>query len=125
MKQLWFLCLLGLNACSSAPDTFGKLDVQRWRADRNGCNSIRLTMLDALKAEQQNLKGKSANEIGDLLGRPDVNQLADRNQKFYVYFLAKGPQCEQPGSRSSAPTVALRMSAMGVVTEVTYQNGMP
>ncbi|GAB4019376.1 hypothetical protein [Spirosoma koreense] len=119
------LIVFSLLSCSSVPDQFGKLDLKKWRSDRGGCNGVRSALIPDLKAEIQNLKGKTTNTIGELLGRPDVNQLADRNQKFYVYFLEKGSHCDQPGAKSSSRSVALRMSAIGLVTEVTFQNGIP
>lgn len=111
--------------CGSAPDRFGKLDVKKWRSDRGGCNGIRATLVPDFRAESQNLKGKTANAIGELLGRPDINQIADRNQKFYVYFLERGSHCDQPNVKPTSRSVAIRMSAIGLATEITYQNGLP
>lgn len=116
---------INLMSCSPPPDTFGKLDLKKWRGDRGGCNGIRTTLIPAFKAEIQNLKGNTANTIGELLGRPDINQIADRNQKFYIYFLEKGSHCDRPGEKSDSPSVAIRMSAIGLATEVTFQNGLP
>lgn len=111
--------------CTPPPDEFGKLDLKKWRSDRGGCNGIRATLESNFKAEIQNLKGKTANTLGEMLGRPDVNQIADRNQKYYIYFLEKGPQCDMAGKQSNSRSVAIRMSAMGVATEITFQNGIP
>ena len=121
---LYFIsaCLVG---CGPAPDQFGQLDLKKWRSDRGGCKGVRATLVPAFRAEIQNLKGKTANTLGEWLGRPDANILAERNQKFYVYFLEKGPQCQQPGAKSSSRSVAIRMSAIGLATEVTFQNGLP
>jgi hypothetical protein len=126
MRVLCILLLVTTTlACSSAPDQFGKLDLKKWRGDRGGCTGIRATLLPDFKAEIQNLKGKTTNTIGELLGRPDINQIADRNQKFYIYFLEKGTHCDQNGLKSNSRSVALRMSAIGLVTEITFQNGVP
>lgn len=120
------LCLLVvLFSCGPAPDQFGKLNIKKWRSDRGGCNGVRAALEADFRAEIQNLKGKTTNTIGELLGRPDVNQIADRNQKFYIYYLEKGPQCDQPGAKSTSRSVAIRMSAIGLATEVTFQNGLP
>ena len=120
------LFIVGLvTSCSSAPDQFGKLDLKKWRGDRGGCTNIRTALIPDLKAEVQQLKGKSANEIGELLGRPDLNQLVDRNQKFYIYFLEEGIHCNQPATKSTSRSVAIRMSAIGLATEITFQNGIP
>ena len=117
---------IGLSvSCGPAPDTFGKLDLKKWRGDRGGCNGVRATLVSAFRAEIQNLKGNSANTIGELLGRPDINQIADRNQKYYIYFLEKGTHCDRPSEKSNSPSVAIRMSAIGLATEVTFQNGLP
>lgn len=119
------LSMLYVTGCGSAPDQFGQLNLAQWRSDRGGCNGVRAGLEPAFRAEMQQLKGKSANTIGELLGRPDINQIADRNQKFYIYFLEKGPQCDQPGVASRSRSVALRMSAIGLVTEITFQQGVP
>lgn len=119
------LMFVGLIACEPAPDTFGKLDLKKWRSDRGGCRGVRSTLVPAFRAEIQHLKGNSANTIGELLGRPDINQIADRNQKYYVYFLEKGTHCENPAEKSTSASVAIRMSAIGLATEITFQNGTP
>lgn len=124
-NALLLLALLGLFSCEPPPDRFGRLDLKKWRSDRGGCNGVRAAILPDFRAEIQNLKGKRANTIGDLLGRPDINEIADRNQKFYIYFLEKGPQCDQPGVKSTSRSVAIRMSAIGLATEITFQNGLP
>lgn len=127
IKYFLLLALLwGLSvSCGPAPDTFGKLDLKKWRGDRGGCAGVRATLVPAFRAEIQHLKGNSVNTIGELLGRPDINQIADRNQKFYIYFLEKGLHCDQPGEKSNSPSVAIRMSAIGLATEITFQNGTP
>lgn len=119
------LTLIGLLARCSTEDTFGQLDLKKWRSDRGGCNGVRATLEPGFRAEVQNLKGKTSNTLGEWLGRPDANVLADRNQKFYVYFLEKGPQCDQTGVKSTSRSVAIRFSAIGIATEITFQNGLP
>lgn len=121
LALLWGLSV----SCGPAPDTFGKLDLKKWRGDRGGCMGVRAMLVPAFRAEIQHFKGNSVNTIGELLGRPDINQIADRNQKFYIYFLEKGPHCDGPGEKSNSPSVAIRMSAIGLATEITFQNGTP
>lgn len=122
---LLLLALLGLFSCEPVPERFGRLDLRKWRSDRGGCNGVRAAILPDFRAEIQHLKGKRADTIGELLGRPDVNDIIDRNQKFYIYFLEKGPQCDSPGVKSNSRSVAIRMSAIGLATEITFQNGLP
>ncbi|WP_439555899.1 hypothetical protein [Dyadobacter sp.] len=111
-----------LNACGAAPDKLGKLDLKKWRSDRGGCEDIRGALKQDFKAVQEELKGKFADDITKILGRPDIHQLGERNQKFYVYFLEKGPQCENIQSPSNAEKVILKFNAVGLLSEITYQS---
>lgn len=120
-----FLSTFVLLNCSSPPDRLGSLDLVKWRADRGGCSGVRTALVEDFKAIRPEIKGKSANEAGKILGRPDSEQLDDRNQKFYIYFLESGPHCQDPKVKSESRSVALRISAIGLVTEITFQNGRP
>lgn len=124
-KLAIYLGAFWLVACSTAPDKLGKLDVKKWRSDRGGCYGLRMSETEHFKAEMQAIKGMHINDVGELLGRPDINQIEDRNQKYYVYYLEKGPQCDQERTKSKSLSVALRVSAIGLVTEITFQNGIP
>ena len=115
------LLLTGMFACSSNPDKLGRLDLKKWRGDRGGCEGSRAAQAEDFKAEQKQLMGKFIDEVGTLLGRPDIHQLGERNIKFYVYFLEKGPHCENSQSKSQAKKVILKFNAVGLLSEITYQ----
>ena len=117
------LCLLFFS-CTRQPDLNG-FDLARWRADRGGCGGTRGEQADEIRALRDELKGVSANDFAKLFGKPDINQLADRNQKYYVYFLEPGPHCQDIKRPSNARSVAIRFSAIGLATEVTFQRGEP
>ncbi len=114
-----------IASCTPAPDTLGRLDLVKWRDDRLACEGIRTTLKDDFKAEQEQLMGKFADEVGRILGRPDIHQLGSRNQKFYVYFLEKGPQCDDITQKSPAEKVILRFNAVGLLSEIIYQTDLP
>lgn len=121
--KILFLTLFSLlSACSDAPEKIGNLDLKKWRGDRGGCNDARKALEGDLKAVEKELKGKFADGVGELLGRPDIQQLGERNTKFYVYFLEKGPQCENMQARSEARKVILKFNAVGLLSEITYQD---
>lgn len=118
-------CLAILFGCSG-PDSLGALDLKAWRNDRGGCKGIRQGLLVNFMTVRDQFKGIHVNDLGKMLGRPDVNEITDRNAKVYVYYVEKGPHCgDNPGARSSAKSVALRVSSIGLVTEVSTQNGTP
>ncbi|KAA6440794.1 hypothetical protein FEM33_05270 [Dyadobacter flavalbus] len=110
-----------MHACSSPPDKLGNLDLEKWRNDRGACNNVRSGLKKDFKAVQNELKGKFADDIGKILGRPDIHQLGERNLKFYVYFLEKGEQCNDIKTRSHAEKVILKFNAVGLLSEITYQ----
>jgi len=111
-----------IAACSSQPDKLGRLDLKKWQGDRGACNSVRTGLADDFKAEQKQLMGKFIDEVGTLLGRPDIHQLGERNIKFYVYFLEKGTQCDDIKANSKAKKVILKFNAVGLLSEITYQD---
>lgn len=114
-----------LFGCTSPPDQFGKLDLEKWRADRRACEGVRPSLVADFKAEQAQLMGKFADDVGQILGKPDIHQLGRRNQKYYAYFLEKGTQCDDITKKSSALKVILRFNAIGLLSEITYQNDLP
>lgn len=112
------------SSCTKQPKLEG-LDLEKWRTDKGGCSGERTQMIDKLKVLKEEIKGVSSNDLDDYLGKPDVQQLADRNQEYYVYFLEKGVHCETLQKSSEARSMAVRFSAMGMATEVTFQTGVP
>ena len=125
MKIKYIFPILFLaTACTKQPKLEG-LNLEKWSADRGGCNGERTRNIEKLKSLKQEIKGVSSNDLDDYLGTPDVQQLADRSQKYYIYFLEKGVHCEDLKLHSDAQSMSVRFSAMGMATEVTFQRGVP
>lgn len=122
-KYLTFLLFIG-TACTKQPKLEG-LNLEKWRSDKGGCSGERTQSIDKLKSLKEEIKGVSSNDLNDYLGKPDVQQLADRNQEYYIYFLEKGTHCETLQKPSEARSMTIRFSAMGMATEVTFQKGVP
>ena len=126
MKAIFFsLCVIFLLAsCTHKPDLNG-LDVALFKNDRGACKGDRLQQMAWLKANKVTWKGVSSNDVEDILGKPDIQQLADRNQEYYIYYLESGEHCTNITKPSQAKTMAFRFSAIGLATEITFQNGLP
>ena len=126
MKAIFFsLCVIFLLAsCTHKPDLNG-LDVVLFKNDRGACRGDRLQQMTWLKANKVTWKGVSSNDVEAILGKPDIQQLADRNQEYYIYFLERGEHCAKITNPSQAKTMAFRFSAIGLATEITFQNGLP
>lgn len=92
-----------------------KFDSAGWIADKNGCSGARLLMKKQLLASKHNLRGFKTDRIIEYLGKPDAQELNDRGQQHYIYFLEPGPNCEQPVDRPQA--LFVRFSAVGIASE--------
>jgi len=115
------LLLFLVTGCSAPPEKLGDLDLVKWRNDRGGCKGERTALEPAFKNEQEKMMGKLADDVGTILGKPDIQQLGGRNQKFYVYFLERGPQCDDIKHKSNARKVVLKFNALGLLSEITFQ----
>ncbi len=120
----WLLFLFLCQACHS-PKKFDRFDAPGWRSDPLGCKGNRQRLAVEFEKIRRELRGLSQTEIMELLGKPDIQGLSTRHQKFFVYYLVTGPQCQNPPAESTARTVAVRFGALGYVTEVSYQQGRP
>lgn len=116
-----YFVFITLVACSSAPDRIGGLDLIKWRSDRGGCKDSRKAQMGDFKKIEKEIMGKHIDEVGQILGRPDIHQLGTRDQKFYVYFFEKGFHCNDIKQKSEAQKVILRFNAIGYLAEITYQ----
>lgn len=128
MKIQLLSLLILLSACGNnqkAEQLAKNLDLPTWKADRGGCQNKRSLLVETLKANKEAIKGLNINDITNLMGKPDFQILASRGQKYYLYCLEPGKHCQDVRSGTDAHTVALRFSALGVVTEVTFQVGRP
>ncbi len=121
MKKIILLGLvLGLTTCTKKAN-LGDFDTATWQADKGGCQGKRAPLVAALKALKPELKAVSANDIGALFGKPDIQRLDERNQEYYVYFTEAGPHCGQLKPISDASNVMFRFNALGLTTEITFQ----
>jgi hypothetical protein len=105
-------------ACGKPLPTFENLDIAKWKEDKAACGKVRLETMEELTRQKDKLKGLSQDNIVELLGRPDQNELYKRNQKFFYYLLSPGKEC---GSDSTAHRLSLRFNAMGFAKEVLVE----
>jgi|TARA_R110002124_G_scaffold211030_2_gene377400 hypothetical protein len=121
-NPILLLLSLVVLGCGKPADKIGDLDLKKWRTDRGACNGERTKLIHQFKEAENLLKGKQIDEVGALLGRPDIHQLGGRNTKFYLYYLEKGSQCDNMTEQSTASKVILKFNAIGLLSEITYQN---
>lgn len=71
------------------------------------------------QVEEVRLKviGMKEREIRPLFGKPDAEELLERSNKIYMYFLTPGPKCNQAKPQGKTIALALRFDALGTVKE--------
>ena len=115
-KYFILLSALVLLSCGKSLPVLENFDENKWKNDRNACANQRVEMQSALEAQQEKLLALKEMQIVQLLGRPDGNELFERNKKFYTYYITPSAQCS---NASVAPKrLEIRFNAIGVSKEV-------
>ena len=115
-------CLLLLSSCNRKEKKSNRLkgfNSETWIADKNGCNGDRLLLKNDLLSLKHNMRGYRSSEIENLLGKPDAQELYNRSQRYYIYFLDPGPKCDAPIENPQA--LFVRFSAVGIANEFTIK----
>ena len=97
----------------------GQFDSGLWAGDKNGCSGDRLAIKDQLLSVKHLMRGFKAKEIESFLGKPDVLELSERGQQYYVYFIESGPKCATPAEKPLA--LFVKFSAVGLAVEFTIR----
>ncbi len=111
------LSILLLAGCKNN-EALDYFDYDTWISDPNGCKGKRLALLKSLETQLESLKKLNQNEVKELLGKPDKNELYRRSQKFFVYQIGPGKECKSAISKSPTPYLSNRFNAMGLAKEV-------
>ncbi|MCS7004124.1 MAG: hypothetical protein NZM38_02225 [Cytophagales bacterium] len=116
MKQK-FLWLWGFILISCSETTIQGFDSQSWKSDRMGCRGLRMQLLSHFQAHKEKFLNLSEKQLLDILGKPDKIELAQRNQRFFYYFVEKGSQCDSSFSRPGRHVV-IRINSIEIVNEI-------
>jgi hypothetical protein len=109
--------------CTTRKEKIRKLenfDTEAWINDKNGCSGDRLTLKDQLLASKHFMRGLKAEQIEEYLGKPDAQELYNRSQRYYIYFLDPGPKCEK--AQENPQALFVRFSAVGIANEFTIRS---
>ncbi len=116
-----FILVAGfLNGCREKPGIPG-FDSASWIGDQSGCSGIRSRLAAEVINSKNQFIGQRERRIMELLGKPDRNDLYERNQKFFIYYIEPGAGCAKPvaGPRM----LVVRFNATGYCNELFIQRG--
>ncbi|WP_157593252.1 hypothetical protein [Rufibacter tibetensis] len=108
-----------LLSCSSPADKLN-IDSKTWKADLNGCKGQRAAIQKQVEDVRLQLVGLKEGDIRKLFGKPDSEELMEKSQKIYIYFITPGPKCT--GTMQNAgkkQALAIRLDALGDVREAS------
>ncbi len=97
-------------------------DEEAFQNDSQGCAGIRMKMKEQLFAITSELKGLTQTEMRHTLGKPDRQELASRNQKYFVYFIDPSAECSQDTTQQEPLTMYVRFSAVDRSVEISFKN---
>ncbi|WP_337042955.1 hypothetical protein [Emticicia sp. 17c] len=123
MRKILIIALIVLGACEKKKADLGTFDLKSFKTDRGGCEGKRDKLIDELKGLRPKIMGLTENQVVENFGRYDYQILSRRNEKVFVYFLEKGPQCEYIQNPTNARSMMLYFNAASLVKEVSFQNG--
>jgi hypothetical protein len=107
-------------SCGLSHPTIPGFDAEAWGNDKRGCNEIRKQSVDQLYEYKDMLLGFNQNEIKHYLGRPDEQELYNRSQTFFHYYVTGHTEC---GTGESSPIIVqIRFNALNSSNEVYFRN---
>lgn len=124
-RRIKFCLLFGLlilAGCSGGlPELGDSFDSEEWKNDELACGTSRQAMLnDVLNAKEELVQLGEA-EIRRLFGKPDNVELFSRSQKFYLYYVEAGGQCEGKGGQVDGQMLELSLDALGRIHEINIR----
>jgi outer membrane protein assembly factor BamE (lipoprotein component of BamABCDE complex) len=101
----------------TGPSVSLNIDLERWKEDHDGCKGYRMQVYRKVISNKEDLLGLSTKAIVKLLGNPFINELYQRNQKFFVYRITPSASC---GKQAETEEIFLifRFNAMGLANEI-------
>ncbi len=111
-----FVIMIIVMACGKRQPVLDNFDMALWKSDRYACRLERVKLYPSLSLQKTKLLGLNEMEIVDVLGKPDLNELSKRNQKFYYYYVSPSGKCATPDVKPRR--LALRFNATGLVKEI-------
>lgn len=122
LTQYFFLaclasCLL-LSSCTKKVD-IGDFDTEAWKEDARGCSGARADMTKSVMALKPKLLGLYQKSVIEVLGKPEEQELYERSQTYYIYYMDAAKNCEN--ADENPRKLLIRFTALGIANEVNIR----
>ena len=118
--SILFLMNVSCNRRSKKAESLQQFNSEQWKSDKNGCSGERSILKNELLGLKHKMRGLKASEIENLLGKPDAQELYNRSQRYYIYFIEPGPKCDQ--AIDDPQGLFVRFSAVGIANEFVIRS---
>lgn len=122
LNPLLYLSFCFILWSCSTPESLRDFDSDTWKADKNACKGNRAKLVSSFEKIRKEMYGKKEYVVRNVLGKPDKENLLERSQRIYYYYIEVGAQCEDASKLSDANRVEVRINSLGKVSEITYAN---
>jgi len=112
------LLILIIAGCSNNISV--SFDNESWKLDAYGCHDLRIKIYKSIIENQNEILGLSNKEIIKILGKPERNELYQRNQKFFIYYISPASKCRVLNDEETL-FLFIRFNAVGLSQEVFIQ----
>jgi len=119
LKSVFYvLFILIIGGCSN--NTSVSFDNESWKLDSYGCHEKRVKLYKGIIECQDEILGLTNKEIIKILGKPERNELYQRNQKFFIYHISPASGCNITNDEETL-FLFIRFNAVGLSQEVFVQ----
>jgi len=119
LKSVFYvLFILIISGCSN--NTSVSFDNESWKLDSYGCHEKRVKLYKVIIECQDEILGLTNKEIIKILGKPERNELYQRNQKFFIYHISPASRCNITNDEEIL-FLFIRFNAVGLSQEVFVQ----
>lgn len=122
MYKYFGFILIILCSCGLSSPSVPNFDALSWKEDINGCHGDRLKQLEQLYEYKDLLLGFNQNEIKYYLGKPDEQELFNRSQTFFHYYISNHNSCNIKTSSLEPISLQIRFNALNSSNEVFFIN---
>jgi len=110
-----------LASCSNKPlPELKDFDKNIWASDKMACKNERLQFRLSIQSQMNLLKGLKESAILDILGKPDQNELMQRNQKHFSWYITPAPTCDTYKNTLTEKLI-IRFNATGLAQEIGFE----
>ncbi len=113
-----FIFALTFSGCTKKVDV-GDFDIEAWQSDGNGCNGVRAGMTEDIMKLKPKLLELYQKSVIEVLGQPEEQELYQRSQTYYVYYIDPAGDCEN--KVENPRKLMVRFTALGIANEVNIR----